>query len=513
MISERERKLQILELLKQKAILKSKKNFFDYCKTTEGDFYKEDRVFLKALCDTLQALYERRIIRVPPERGWKIVDTTEGLTNYIVCKGLMLNLPPRHGKSRTLTNFTSWMLGDNSNNMVMTVSYNEDQATEFSRFTRDKIQQQRTKDEIIYSDIFPETRIAKGNAAVGKWALEGHFFNYLGTGFNGSLTGKGCNIMIIDDPIKNSEEALNEEHLNGIYKKYTDTLMSRVEGDGIQIICMTRWSKKDLCGRILDSEDADNWYVLNLPAYNEATDSMLCEQILTKENYLRLKKNMTDMIFNANYQQVPVDLKGVLYKDLKTYNKETKPPYFEHIISYTDTADEGDDYLCTIVAGIYEGEAYILDVIYTQDGMEVTEPLTATCLYKNKVNLGMIESNNGGKGFARNVIRLIWEKFRTKSVVVRWFHQSKNKKARILTNSTFVMNHIYFPEKWKTMWPEFYEAINTYQKSGKNAHDDAADALTGIAEICQKRFSKQGTKDEDEKKKETKKKSLKRNIY
>jgi predicted phage terminase large subunit-like protein len=185
-------------------------------------------------------------------------------------------------------------------------------------------------------------------------------------------------------------------------------------------------------------------------------------------------------IASANYQQIPIDLEGRLYKEIKTYTEP--PPYFEAIKNYTDTADQGDDYLCSIVFGVFKGEAYILDVLYTKDGMEITEPATAELLHKNNVAIAIIESNNGGRGFARNVERELWERHQSKKTKVAWFHQSKNKTARILSSSATVMNCVYFPVNWKEKWFEFYKAVTTYQKEGKNKHDDAPDALTGVVE-------------------------------
>ena len=75
------------------------------------------------------------------------------------------------------------------------------------------------------------------------------------------------------------------------------------------------------------------------------------------------------------------------------------------------------------------------------------------------------------------------------SVVVKWFHQSQNKKARIMTNSSFIMEHIYYPVNWQNRWPDFYQSLKTYQKAGKNLHDDAEDAMTGVAEIVSKKKS------------------------
>jgi predicted phage terminase large subunit-like protein len=117
--------------------------------------------------------------------------------------------------------------------------------------------------------------------------------------------------------------------------------------------------------------------------------------------------------------------------------------------------------------------------------MEITEQQTADLLVDNNVTLAKIESNNGGRGFARTVERLIWDKYQSRSVAVRWMHQSKNKKARILTKATFIQSHIYFPANWHDRWPEFYKAIMSYQREGKNKNDDGPDALTGLAEMME----------------------------
>ena len=113
--------------------------------------------------------------------------------------------------------------------------------------------------------------------------------------------------------------------------------------------------------------------------------------------------------------------------------------------------------------------------------MEITEPATAKMLTKHKVGCAIIESNNGGRGFARNVERECRERGNNHTTV-KWFHQGQNKVARILSNSTGVMNNVYFPINWQDRWPEFATDISKYQKEGKNAHDDAPDCLTGVYE-------------------------------
>ena len=103
------------------------------------------------------------------------------------------------------------------------------------------------------------------------------------------------------------------------------------------------------------------------------------------------------------------------------------------------------------------------------------------------VNLAKIESNNGGRSFARRVREILAEKYGSNFTTVKWFHQSNNKEARILSNSTWVMEHIYFPSDWHIRFPEYYKAMTTYQREGRNKHDDAPDATTGIAEMMNRK--------------------------
>lgn len=379
--------------------------------------------------------------------------------------------------SRSLTMFEQWILGKSHENRIITVSYNTDLAANMSRYVRDGIAQQKNMPtDIVYNDIFPDTRIARGNSGFMKWALEGQFFNYLGTGLEGTITGVGATCTIIDDVLKNASEAYNERVLDDIWNWYTGTFLSRAEHQGqgsISVVNFTRWACGDLCGRILNSPMSKDWINLIIPV--EHNGEIYCEDILPRQSFEELRAYMDTNIFEANYYQKPLDVEGRLFDKLKTY--DTLPEGVEKCIAYCDTADEGDDYLACIVGVIKEGEGYITDIYYTQENMQITEPATADLLVRNKVNDAKIESNNGGKGFARNVERIIWEIYHTKQVNITWFHQTENKMARILTGATFIQNHVYFPEKWDKKFPEFYKAVMGFTKEGKNKHDDGVEAL------------------------------------
>ena len=439
----------------------ARREFWEYCKLTSPDFYKEDRPFLKDFAEKLQ---------------WFIEESTAQI--------MVVNAPPRHGKSRTGQKLTQWLFGVyGTTKKVITGSYNETLSSTFAKGVRNVIAERPSPGLLVYSDIFPQTKIKYGEAAAQIWALEGsEQANYLATSPTGTATGFGANIIIIDDLIKLSSEAYNANTLQSHIDWFNNTIMSRTESGFKIIIIMTRWATNDLAGYILSNYK--NVVHINYKAVQD-DGSMLCPEILSKEDYETKTQKMNKDILLANYQQEPIDIKGRLYSSIKTYKEiprdETGKPLFSYILNYTDTADTGGDFLCSICYGMYGNSYYILDVLYTKDAMEKTEPATAEMLARNNVGCALIESNNGGRGFARNVERECRERG-NHHTVIKWFHQNENKIARITSNSASVMNNVYFPINWTDLWPEFATDIIRYQKEGKNAHDDAPDALTGVYE-------------------------------
>lgn len=459
------------ERIKQGALIElAKREFFFYCQLKAPDFYKSDRTFLVNLCNGLQEFVE---------------------SDEEVC---IVNIPPRHGKSRTAGNLVEWCLGNDPTYKIMTGSYNETLSTMFSKNVRNSIQEEKADEgKPVFSDVFPGVKIKYGDGAMNLWSLEGGYNNYLATSPTGTATGFGCNLMIIDDLIKSALEANNATVLENHWSWFTDTMLSRLEEGGKIIVIMTRWHSEDLAGRVLEwCQNSNKKYrhIKDKALLDPTKRLMLCPEILSYESYKDKTSAMGEDIASANYNQEPIDLKGRLYTKFKTYEDIPRDiggnQLFTEIKNYTDTADEGSDYLCSITYGVYNMEAYVLDIIYTQEAMEHTEGKVAKMLFDHRVNIADIESNNGGKGFARAVESILQQQFQTNKTSIKWFHQSQNKKARILSNATWVMDHIYFPKNWRDRWPEYYKDMNKYQREGKNAHDDAPDATTGIAEKISK---------------------------
>lgn len=188
-----------------------RRDFWTFCKTLAPDFYMEGRDYLKEFCYALQEFYE----------------TDERV--------LIINMPPRHGKSRTAGLFAQWIFGRNPAEKIITGSYNEQLSTTFSRGVRNAINERKaSKEKIVYSDIFPRTYLKKGSSAANLWTLEGQHISYLATSPGGTVTGFGATVMILDDIVKNAEEAMNETVLENHWTWFCftgDTLIKTTNGD------------------------------------------------------------------------------------------------------------------------------------------------------------------------------------------------------------------------------------------------------------------------------------------
>lgn len=429
-------------------------DFFTFCQQMMPRFYTDNRHYLKEFCDSLQHFVE------------------ESDKHFLV-----INLPPRHGKSLTAQLFTAWLFGKDPTNKVMTASYNETLSTTFAQTVRNLIQTEKVNDGLVYSDIFPATKVKYGEASAQMWALEGSTMkNYLATSPKATATGFGAHFLIVDDLIRSAEDAYNENVLDGHWAWFNNTFLSRTENPWKVIIIMTRWAEGDLAGRVLSAFGDDCEHITYKAVQDDGT--MLCDDVLSHEDYLAKTREMNLDIVEANYNQKPIDVGGRLYSEFMVWEKKPEGKVF----NYTDTADTGSDFLCSINYIEHDNEAYITDLVFTDEPMETTEQQVADLLFNGNVAEAYIESNNGGRGFARNVGSIIFTKYSSNRIIIRPIPQTHNKESRILSSSAWVQNHVFMPPNWQKRWPEFYRQVMSYQRKGRNAHDDAVDVLAAIFE-------------------------------
>ena len=178
-------------------------------------------------------------------------------------KVLLIVMPPRHGKSELCSIlFPAWYLGRNPDKEIITISYSSELAQDFGGKTRSLI-----NDE-AYKLIF-NIRLKEDEQAKAKWKTD-KGGSYTSTGVGGAITGRGANVLLFDDPIKNREEAESEVYRNKVWQFFTSTAFTRLEPKGVVIVILTRWHIDDLAGRILENEELKNkCKVIHFPAIKD----------------------------------------------------------------------------------------------------------------------------------------------------------------------------------------------------------------------------------------------------
>lgn len=433
----------------------------------DGVFFTPGKPHLKIIADAFQEVAEGKVIE------------------------LAVSMPPRAGKSYITSLFCAWMLGKYPDGSIMRNSYAAKLAEKFSKDIRDGI-----IPSLKYKKVFPGV-IVKG--AIDNWCINSNTQPaYFCAGVGGPITGFGCKtIAILDDPIKNIEEALSETVIGNVWNWYTSTHLSRLETGCPEIHIATRWTRKDPIGHLTDLESEaykPSVKVINIPALDEQGNSF-CEEVKTTAEYHSMKKITEDFIWEAEFMQHPIEAKGLLFpiEQLKRFTmKDLATKKADGVVGFTDTADKGEDYLASPIGRKYGEYTYITDVVFTQDGVEVTEPLVAQMIIDTKCDVMRIESNNGGYGFIRNVRNLIKGKSHC-SIVAE--NQSTNKETRMLMSAGYVKEYFYFRSDYEpgSDYDKFMRQLTSYVKMGKNKHDDAPDSITGLADYAKTKVFRKPT--------------------
>lgn len=399
-------------------------------------------------------------------------------------KKLMVFIPPQHGKSELSTRrLPAYLLGNNPELNVAITTYSDTIAKKFNREIK------RIMNSNEFKEIFTEVELPSMMSNYTNSANEFEILNHKGNcktiGVGGALTSQPVDILIMDDLYKDAMSAWSPVVRQNIEDWYDTVADTRLHNDSQQLLVFTRWHHEDLAGKLLKNEP-EEWDVVVFEAIkdkiNNPIDIREYGEALWPNKHsvgkLIKSRERNPHVFQSLYQQNPKPLEGLLYTEFKKYS--TLPEYTQ-VYNYTDTADTGVDYLCSIDYIEHNGLKYIIDVLYTQKPNEYTEPKQAQQLKDNNVNFCKIESNNGGRAYARNVER-ITKQLGNNRTIVTWFHQSKNKEARIKSNSSTVNNTIVMPDNWHVRWPEFYNDVTNYMAKGNNKNDDAPDVLTGMVE-------------------------------
>ncbi len=416
-------------------------------------------------------------------------------------KKLIVTMPPQHGKSFGATTLLpAYMLGLDPDLRLAIASYSASLASKFNR----RIQRMLESKE--YTALFPETTIKRNGSRQSNYIRTSDEVeiidrqgSLISVGREGSLTGNRVDCFILDDLYKDAMEANSPLIRENCVEWYTSVVKTRMHNDSSELIVFTRWHEEDLIGTLTQREEYVNftsfdqieslapnqWLYFNLEAIKSGEPTAVDPRSVGEPlwasrqslDLLMQKRSLDPTRFECMYQGNPSSRDGLLYGD-NICEYDSLPEMIVRRENYTDTADMGDDYLCSICYSVDSaGVIYVTDVVYTREPMEVSEPLVAAMLSDSNTSRAFIESNNGGRGFARSVQRLAPE------VRVEWFHQSGNKQARILSHSATVLHRLRMPRGWQQRWSMLYTHLTTYRRSySANRWHDAADVVTGIIE-------------------------------
>ena len=277
------------------------------------------------------------------------------------CKRLIINMPPRHTKSEFASYLLpAWFLGKYPNKKVIQTSHTAELAVGFGRKVRNLVDQE------AYKQLFPELSLQSDSKAAGRWNTS-KGGDYFAIGVGGAVTGKGADLLIIDDPHSEQEAALaemNPEVYDKTYEWYTSGPRQRLQPGGAIVVVMTRWSLRDLTARVLKSSaqrGGDEWEVIEFPALMPS-GSPLWPEFWSKEELSSLKEELPNSKWMAQYQQQPTsETSAIIKRDWwQTWEKED-PPDVDFILQSWDTAFEktnrSDYSACTTWGVFYQPDA------------------------------------------------------------------------------------------------------------------------------------------------------------
>jgi len=394
------------------------------------------------------------------------------------CKRLIVNMPPRHTKSEFASYLLpAWFLGQFPHKKVIQTSHTAELSVGFGRKVRNLV------DTEIYHEIFPDLVLSTDSKAAGRWNTS-KGGDYFAIGVGGAVTGKGADILIIDDPHSEQEAAMaatNPDVYDKVYEWYTSGPRQRLQPGGSIVIVMTRWALRDLTGQVLKADaqrNGEGWEVIEFPAILPSGNP-LWPQFWSLGELSALKEELPNSKWQAQYQQNPVGNESAIVKrDWWKWWEEDDPPVCEFILQSWDTAFEKTqraDYSAGTTWGIFTNH---------KDGNRPNIILLNT--YKKRVEFPELKKDVMEEYRAYEPDAIIIEKkasgapliyeLRAMGIPVQEFTPSKgqDKIARLNSVSDIIASgKVWVPQ---TRWAE--ELVDEIAAFPSGEHDDLVDATT-----------------------------------
>lgn len=399
---------------------------------------------------------------------------------------LMITMPPRHGKSMLASEFfPAWYLGRNPDHYVVTATYAQELADDFGRKVKNQIE------DASFQAIFPGVGLADDSKSAKRFHIEGSQGGYEHTlsqrgafyavGVGGPLTGRGAHLLLIDDPVKNREDADSEIIRKKTKDWYTSTAYTRMMPGGRIVIIQTRWHEDDLSGWLLSEHRHEGWVCLDLPAINDAGEALWPEQYDVAA-LAKIKLAIGARDWSALYQQRPSPEEGDYFK-ADWFRPVAKLPDARTLriyggSDYAVTAD-GGDYTVHVVVGVDpEERIYLLDLWRKQSASDLwVDQFCEMVLHHKPIGwaeeTGQINSGVGPFLAKEQRRRQAWcarEQFPTRG--------DKAIRAQSIRGRAAAAG-IYYPAD-APWWPDLRSELLAFP-AGK--HDDQVDALGLVGQL------------------------------
>jgi predicted phage terminase large subunit-like protein len=403
---------------------------------------------------------------------------------------LMVFMPPRHGKSETCSiRFPAWYLGRNPQHQIIGCSYAENLAYTFSYAVRETIASPR------YQKLWP---LKLDTSGAVRWQLadkDNLRASYIAAGVGGGITGEGADCLIVDDPVKNAEEAESQTYRDKVWAWYQTTARTRLQPNGKIIVIQTRWHQDDLSGRLMQlaatDPTADQWDVLNLPALKDG-EALWPERYPT-DVLLNIRSSIGSRSFEALYQGNPTAAEGQIFKR-EWWQYYRARPEFKRIIHSWDTAYKAkgpNDYSVLTVWGVTATGYYLLECLRERVEMPELKRMALAAYGRDKPSAVYIEDAASGQS-------LIQELKRETNLPIIPVKVGTDKVTRAYAVTPLIESgRVYLPE-YAPWLHDYVEELSAFPNA---EHDDAVDsttqALSQMANPVTYGFSFAGTKYED----------------
>lgn len=452
-------------------------NFDAYLLYLEGNrppnerFYLPRRKIMKQLVDALQDLYDDKLDE------------------------LFLSMPPRVGKTSILMFFVTWLLGKDSEKSNLYSAFSDIITKAFFNGVLEII-----NDTVTYrwNKVFPDRKIVQTNAQDETLNVDRRkrYPSLTCRSLYGTLNGAcDCNgFLISDDLIGGIEEALNKDRMISAWSKVDNNLIPRSKEKAKILWCGTRWSIVDPAGLRMDLLENDlrfknrRYKIINLPALNSKDESNFHYDYnvgFSTDYYHQrrasFERNNDMASWSAQYMGEPIEREGTLFtpNEFRYYNGVLPERVPDRIFMAVDPAFGGGDFVAAPICYQYDDDIYIVDVVYTDEPKNISQPLIVDAILKHNVAACQIETNKSTESYKESIDKMLRDKGIRINMTSKSAPTNKSKEQRIFDKAPEIRERMIFLESGKRNRPYdlYMQNVYGFKMFGKNKHDDAPDSL------------------------------------